>query len=132
MAAFGAGAWADFDEPVGSAHDGFVVLDDHHRVALVDETAKDTDHAREVAGVHAHARFVEDEDRVREAGAEAGRQVDALDFAARERARETVEGEVAEAHRFEVAQASEDGFEGVVGWMTRVLRREGREQRAQV
>ena len=125
MAAFGAGAWTDFDEPVSGAHHGFVMLDHHHRIALVDETAKDADHAREIAGVHAHARFVEDEDRVREAGAEARRQVDALDFAAGERARETIEGEVAEADRFEVAEASEDGFERVVGRMARVLRCEG-------
>ena len=41
--------------------------------------------------MHAHARFIENEHRIREAGTEAGRQVDALDFAARERAREAVE-----------------------------------------
>ena len=132
MTAFGAGAWADLDEPVGGAHDGFVVLDDHHRVALVDEAAEDTDHARKIAGVHADARLVEDEDRVCEAGAEAGGQVDALDFAARERARESVEGEVAESDRFEVAESGQNGFERVVGRMARILRCERGEQRAQI
>jgi len=62
------------------------VFDDHHRVALVDEAAEDRHHAGEVAGVHADARLVEDEDRVRQAGAEARGQVDALDLAAGERA----------------------------------------------
>ena len=127
MTAFGAGAWADFDEPVGSAHDGFVVLDDHHRVALVDETAEDADHARKIAGVHADARLVEHEDRVCETGAEAGGQVDALDFAAGERARESVEGEVAESDRLEVAESGQDSFERVVGRMTRIFWCEGRE-----
>ena len=132
MAAFGTGARADLDEPVRRAHDGFVVLDDHDRVALVDEAAEDADHAREVAGVHADARFVQDEDRVREAGAEAGGQVDALHFAAGQRAREAIQREVTEADRFQIAEAGEDGFEGVVGRVTRVLRRERREHRAQV
>ena len=68
--------------------------------------------------MHAHARFIENEHRICEAGTEAGRQVDALDFASRERAREAVEGEVAKSDRFEVAEASQDSFERVVGRMT--------------
>ena len=132
MAALGAGARADLDEPVGGTHHGFVVFDDHHRVALCDKTTEDADHPRKIAGVHADARFVEDEDRVCEAGAEAGRQIDALDFAAGKRARETVEGEVAKSDCFEVAEASEDRFECVVRRVARIFRCEGREQRAQV
>ena len=132
MAAFGPGPRPDFDQPVGGTHHRFVVFDHHHRVPLVDEAAQDPDHAGQVAGVHADARFVEDEDRVREAGAEAGGQVDALDFAAGERARKTVEREVAEADRLEVAEPREDGFERVVGGVARVLRRQRREQRAQI
>jgi hypothetical protein len=62
------------------------MLDDDDRVTLIDETAEDAHHPRKIAGVHPHARFVEDEDRIREASAEAGRQVDALDFAAGESA----------------------------------------------
>ena len=130
MTAFGAGPWANLDEPVGGTHDGFVVFDDHHRVALVDEAAEDADHARKIPGVHAHARLIEDEHRVREAGAEARGQVDALDFAARERAREPIESEVAEPDRLEVAEARQDGFECVIGWVARILWRQRREQRA--
>ena len=86
MAAFGAGSRSDLDQPVGGAHHGLVVFDHHDRVALFDEAVEDAHHPGEVAGVHADARFVEDEDRVRQAGAEAGSQVDALDFPAGERA----------------------------------------------
>ena len=132
MAAFGAGPRADLDEPVGGAHHGLVVFDHHHRVALFDEAAEDAHHPRQVAGVHADARLVEDEDRIRQAGAEAGGQVDALDFAAGERAGQAIEREVAEADRFEVAEAREDGLERVVGRMAGVLRRERRQHRAQV
>ena len=132
VAAFGAGSRADLDEPVRRAHHGFVVFDHHHRVALFDQAAEDAHHAGQVAGVHADARFVEDEDRVREAGAEAGGQVDALDFAAGKRAGQAIEREVAEADRFEVAEACEDGLERVVGGMARVLGRQRRQHRAQV
>ena len=86
MPAFGAGSRADLDQPVRRAHHRLVVFDHHDRIPLVDEAAEDPDHAGQVAGVHADARFVEDEDRVRQAGAEAGSQVDALDFPAGERA----------------------------------------------
>ena len=44
MAALGAGARANLDEPVGGTHHGLVMLDDDDRVTLVDETAEDADH----------------------------------------------------------------------------------------
>ena len=44
MPAFGAGPRADLDEPVSGTHHGLVVFDHHHRVALFDEAAEDTDH----------------------------------------------------------------------------------------
>ena len=38
-------SWADFDEPIGRAHDGFIMLDDDDGVTLFDEAAEDSDHS---------------------------------------------------------------------------------------
>ena len=130
VAALGAGARPDLDQPVGGAHDGLVVLDDHDRVALFDQAPEDADHAREVARVHADARLVEHEDRVRQASPQARGEIDALHLAAGERPGEPVEREVAEADGFEVAESREDRLERVVGRVARILGRERCEQRA--
>ena len=37
--------WADFDEPIGRTHDGFIMLDDDDGVTLFDEAAEDSDHS---------------------------------------------------------------------------------------
>ena len=60
------------------------MLDDEEGVALVAEAAEDFDESRGVARVEAHAGFVEDEEGIDERGAEAGGEVDALDFASGE------------------------------------------------
>ena len=131
VAARRAWARADLDEPIRRAHHRFIVFDHDHGVPLFDEAPEDADHAREVARVHADAGFIEHEDGIGEAGAEAGSQVDALHFAAGERAGETVERQVTEADGLEVTQAGQHGFEGVVGRMAGVLGRVWPEQRAQ-
>ena len=82
FAAVFAAPGADVDEVVGGADDGFLVLDDEEGVALVAEAVHDVDEASDVARVEADAGFVEDEERVDQGGAEAGGEVDALDFAA--------------------------------------------------
>ena len=115
VSARAAAAGADVHEFVGSADDGFLVLDDEEGVALVAEAAEDFDEARGVAGVKAHAGFVEDEEGVDERGAEAGGEVDALDFAAGERAGRAVEREVAEADAAEVGHAGGDLFVDELG-----------------
>ena len=91
------------------------MLDDEEGVALVAEAAEDFDEARGVARVKAHAGFVEDEEGVDERGAEAGGEVDALDFAAGERAGRAVEREVTEADAAEVGHAGGDLFMDELG-----------------
>ena len=85
---------SDFDQPIRRAHDGFVVLDDDDGVPAVDEPAQNRGHFSEVARVQPDAGFVEDEKRVGERGAEAGREVHALRFPARKRAGLAVERQV--------------------------------------
>ena len=100
MAAAAARLGADLDDVIGGADHRFVVLDDDDGVAGVGECADDADETVNVARVETDAGFVEDEERVDERGAEAGGEVDAFDFAAGERARLAIEGEVAESDLF--------------------------------
>ena len=67
LAAVLAAAGADLDEVVGGAHDGFLVLDDEQRVALVAQAVHHADEPADVARMQADAGFVEDEERVRRA-----------------------------------------------------------------
>ena len=103
-----AAAGSDVGEPVGGADDGFFVFDDEEGVSVVAQAAHDAEELSEVARVESDARFVHDKERVDERGAEAGGEVDALDFAAGEGARRAVEGEVAEADFAEVGEAGGD------------------------
>ena len=100
---------------VGRADHGLVVLNDDDRVAGGGERANDADEAVDVARVQADAGFVEHEQRVDQRRAEAGGEIDALDFAAAQRARGAVQREVAETDLLEVAQARDDGIVGEVG-----------------
>jgi hypothetical protein len=103
-----AGAGTDVQQAVGMAHDLRVVLDHDQRVAGVLQALHHADHAFHVARVQADRRFVEHEQRVDQRGAERGRQVDALHFAAGQRARLAVQVQIAEADRGEVAEPRAD------------------------
>ena len=87
---------ADVDDPVGGADGVFVVLDDDERVAQVAQRDERVDEPPVVALVQADARLVEHVEHPREAGADLGRQADALCLTARERGRRAGEVEVAE------------------------------------
>ena len=93
---------------IGGAHDGFLVLDDEECVAAVAQAFHDADEAADVAGVEADGGFVEDEEGVHQGGAEAGGEVDALEFAAGEGAGLAVEVDVAEAGAVHVTEAGGD------------------------
>ena len=84
----------------------------------VAESSEDADEPFGVAGMQADAGFIEHEERIDQAGAEAGGEVDAFGFAARKRARGAVEGEITETDLVQVAEAglhlAEDETEGVV------------------
>ncbi|MBV6422853.1 MAG: hypothetical protein NAOJABEB_00639 [Steroidobacteraceae bacterium] len=110
-----AGARAEVEQAVGLEHDLRIVLDDHERVAGIPQPVHHLDHAPHVARVQPDRRLVEHEQRVDERGAERGGQIDALDLAARERARLAVEREVAEPHVDEVGEARADLAEELRG-----------------
>ncbi len=112
-----AGLGADFDHMIGGTDHRLVVLDDDNRVASVGQRADDAEESVDVARVQADGRLVEDEEGVDERGAEAGGEIDPLDLAAREGAGGAIEGEIAEAHLFEVAQAGDDGVLGEIALM---------------
>jgi hypothetical protein len=115
LAASGTAAGAEVDDVVGGEHDGGVVFDNEDGVAGVAEAVECGDDAIGVAGVESDGGFVEDEEGVDECGAEAGGEVDALEFAAGEGAGLAVEREVAEADVVEVAKAGECLCVGAVG-----------------
>ena len=93
---------------IGRADDRFLVLDDEERVAFVAQVMHDANQAADIARMQADARLVHHEERVHERGAEAGREIDALDFAAAQGARRAIEGEIAEADFAEIGQARDD------------------------
>jgi hypothetical protein len=96
------------EEAIGFEHDLRIVLDHHERIARVAQALHHVDHAAHVARMQADGGLVEDEERIDERGAERRGEVDALHFAARERARLAIEREVAQSHLPQVAQARTD------------------------
>ena len=79
----------------------------HHdeRVAATGELAQQLGQAVAVARVQAHRRLIEHVERVRQIGAERVCQLDPLRLAARQRARQAIEGEIAEVHAQQETQA---------------------------
>ena len=84
------------------------MLDHHQRIAGVAQPLHDGDDAVHVARVQADGGLIEDEERVDQRGAQRGGKVDALHFAAGERARLAVEREVVQAHVAQEAQPGAD------------------------
>ena len=108
FAARRAATGSEFEQVVRLAHDGFLVLDDEHRVAAIAQPFHHADELAHVARVKADTRLVEDEEGVDERIAEARGEIDALDFAAAERARGAVEREIAEADFEQIGEPRED------------------------
>ncbi len=100
-----AGAGAHVDQAVGGEHDRGVVFDHDQRVAGVAQALHRLDDAVQVARVQADAGFVEHEQRVDQRGAQCRGQVDALDFATRQRTALPVQRQVADADVAQVSQA---------------------------
>ncbi len=100
---------AEVNHVVGLLDDVHVVLDDHHRVALVDEPVQDVEEMTHVLEVHAGGRLVENVERVAGAGAgELLRELHALRLPAAERGGRLAEGEVAEPHRVERLEGADE------------------------
>ena len=85
MAPAAAGLGTDFDHMVGGTDHRFVVLDHDDGVAGVGQRADDRDETIDVSRVEADAGLIKDEQRIDQRGAEAGGEIDALDFATGER-----------------------------------------------
>ncbi len=110
-------AWfrADLDDVIRGADQRFLMFDGDDRVAGVGQRSNDGDEPVDIARVQADAWLVEHEQRVREGCPEAGREVDALDFAARKRFGGAIEGQIVEADLLQVAKAGHHGLMGEAG-----------------
>ena len=128
VAAVLARAGPEVEDAIGGEHDLRVVLDDDQRVAVVAQALHDLDHASHVARMQADRRLVEHEQRIDERRAERGRQVDALHFAAGQRARLSVERQIAEP---DAAQKIEPGADLVEQQVGRLVERRGQRERAE-
>src|SRR5262245_12348942 len=80
-----------FDDVIGRANGGLIMLDDNHRVPDVAKTLECRDHLDVVLWVQADARLVEDIQHSHQSRTDLRRKTNALRFAARERARPAVE-----------------------------------------
>ena len=103
-----AGQRPDVDELVGRLDDVAVVFHHDDGVAQVAQAFEHADQPLRVAFVQADAGLVENVHRAHQVVAQAADQVDALAFAAAERVRGPVEGEVAQAHVADVLQPGAD------------------------
>ena len=108
LAAGRAAPGSEFKKMVGLAHDRLLVLDDEHGVAAVAQALHHADELAHVARMQADARLIEDKERVDQRIAEAGGEIDALDFAAAQRARGAVEREITEADLEQIGQPREN------------------------
>ena len=118
------GAWTQVEDAVGGEHDLGVVLDHQEGVAGVAQSVQDPDDAVHVPRVQPDAGLVEHEQGVDQGGAQGRGQVDALGLAPGEGARLAVQGQVAQPHLAQVAQAgAHPGQEQVQGLIQ--PRREG-------
>ena len=115
FAAVHAGARADVDDVVGVPDRLLVVLDDDHRVAEVAQARQRAEQALVVALVQADRRLVEDVHHADQAGADLGRQADALRLAAGQRVGAAIERQVVEADVEQEAQALADLLDDLVG-----------------
>ena len=115
VAAVFAGAGAEVHDVVGGAHHVGIVLHHHDGVAEVAQLLQDADEPPGIAAVQPDGRLVEHVAGAHQPRAQAGGQLDALRFAARERGRKAVEREVFEPHIVEELQALADLHQDLVG-----------------
>ena len=95
LATSGAGPGTEVDDMVGDGDRLGLVLDDEHGVALVPQLQQQLVHPLDVVRVQADRRLVEDIADVGERGSEVTDHLHPLRLAARQRARRTVERQVA-------------------------------------
>ncbi len=113
-AALFSGCRSQFDHVVAAPNRFEVVFDDHDGVAGITEPFQDREQAIGVPRMETDRRFVEDIERVDQAGAQGIGQGNPLRFAAREGPRLPVERQVAEPHLGEVLDASHEFGEHIL------------------
>ena len=95
---------AEIHDVIGSGDDVPVMFDDDHRIALVGELPQNGHQPLGITRVQSDCGLIQDIERVRQPGTQLVRQVDALGFAARKRAGETVDGEIVQPHMAQETQ----------------------------
>ena len=98
-------ARTQIDDVIGGAHHVRIVLHHHDRVAQVAQLFEDSDQPAGVAAVQADGRLVEHVARAHQPRSEAGRELDALRFAARKRRRQPVQRQIFETDVVQKFQA---------------------------
>ena len=109
-AAVGPGSRPHVDDAVCGGHHLRVVFDDDKRVACIFEVRQDAVDAIHISRVQSDGRLVEHEKRVGEIGAESRRQIDTLNFAARERAALAAKRQISNADIGKVSETGENFF----------------------
>ena len=108
----------ELEQMIRLAHDGFLVLHNQHRVAVIAQPLHHADELAHVARMESDARLIENEERIDQRIAEAGGEIDPLDFAAAQRAGRAIQREIAEADFEEISEPEENSipqlFDGVV------------------
>src|SRR5215831_46509 len=99
---------AEIDQIIRGSNDLFLVLDDKQRVSFVAQIMHHAHQLPDIARVQSNAWFVHDKQRVYQRRAKAGSEVHALDFAAAQRARRSIEREITHADLAEIIQARAD------------------------
>ena len=95
----------EVDDMICRANDGLFMLHHKKSVPLVPEGPHDLEELADITRMQADTRFVHDEERVDERGAEAGGQVHSLNLTARECLRGAVEREVTKPHGLQIAES---------------------------
>ena len=108
-------ARTQIDNVIGGAHHVGIVLHHHDGVAQVAQFLEDADQPAGVAAMQADGRLVEHIAGAHQPRAQAGGELDALRFAARERRREPVQREVFEADVVQKFQALPDLDQDLLG-----------------
>src|SRR3954468_13939096 len=114
------GAWTDVENAVGSLHHLWIVFDDDQRVACLLQPMHHTDHAAHIARMQTDRGLIEYEQSIDERCAQRSRQIDSLNFAARQSARLTIEREIAQTNIHQKAETAADFAEdeicGLIEW----------------
>ena len=107
-AALGPGARPHVHDPVGTAHQGVIVLDDQQGVAPVPQELERSDQVLHVRGMQPDRGLVQDVEHPDQLGPQRGGEPNAPRLAPGQRRRGPIEREVAQPHLTEHPQAGEE------------------------